>query len=239
MAGSGIGDGGLGDGTLKDAAVGAAKKAIGRKIAAAAAAAAVPLLLGGVAAIVAVGGSAGSLTTEKTETTVPVIGVVGNAEDWASGSGGNSNGNGNGNGGSSSDYTGEAQKLSEANSKQKAIVDACNSVGSPGGGLCAMWVSQVYEVAGVGYPGGNACNMYDDFCTSSDKNDLKVGMIVAVPSHTHTEAGSIYGHVAIYIGDGQVMDNIGYIRTISLDEWIDYYSTTYTVKWGFAASGVA
>lgn len=58
-------------------------------------------------------------------------------------------------------------------------------------------------------------------------------MIVAVASHGHTYMGSIYGHVAIYVGDGQVMDNVGYIRTWSLQKWIDYYSDRMPVRWGW------
>ena len=64
-------------------------------------------------------------------------------------------------------------------------------------------------------------------------------MIVAVPSWTGTAAGRTYGHVAIYIGDGQVMDNIGSIRTTSLDSWISTYGDTYPVRWGFAATVAA
>ena len=43
----------------------------------------------------------------------------------------------------------------------------------------------------------------------------------------------IYGHIGIYIGGGIVMDNIGYIRSISADEWISYYSTSVPVRWGW------
>lgn len=117
--------------------------------------------------------------------------------------------------------------------KTQKILDAAYNTGSPGGGLCAMWVSMVHDGAGLGYPGGNANDMYWNWCTSSDRSEIQPGMIIAVPSHTHTSAGSTYGHVGIYMGNGMVRDNIGYIRDISLDEWINYYSTTYTPKWGF------
>jgi hypothetical protein len=30
-----------------------------------------------------------------------------------------------------------------------------------------------------------------------------------------------------------MMDNIGYIRTISVNEWIRFYSTTVTPRWGW------
>ena len=43
---------------------------------------------------------------------------------------------------------------------QRRIVDAAYRTPSPGSGLCAMWVSQVFSRAGLGYPDGNACDMF-------------------------------------------------------------------------------
>lgn len=133
---------------------------------------------------------------------------------------------------------GSGQEYSASSEQQRAIADACRRVPSPGAGFCAMWVSRVYQAAGLGYPSGDACDMYDRFCSSADRSQLKVGMIVAVRSHPHTVAGRRYGHVGIYVGDGMVMDNVGYIRTISLDEWCGFYGATCEPRWGFAA-GVA
>jgi len=116
---------------------------------------------------------------------------------------------------------------------QARVVAACKSTGSPGAGLCAMWVSMVFSNAGYGYAGGNANDMYNWWTTSSNRADLKPGMIVAVSTHSHTSAGRIYGHIGIYIGNGIMMDNIGYIRTISVNEWVNYYSTTVTPRWGW------
>ena len=96
-----------------------------------------------------------------------------------------------------------------------------------------MWVSQVFSNAGYGYASGNACDMYNSWCTSSNRGDLKPGMIVAVSSHAHTSAGRIYGHIGIYVGGGVMMDNVGYIRTINVNEWISYYGTTVTPRWGW------
>lgn len=116
---------------------------------------------------------------------------------------------------------------------QQAVVNACHTTPSPGLGLCAMWVSQVFSNAGYGYASGNACDMYNAWCTSSNRGDLKPGMIVAVSSHAHTSAGRIYGHIGIYVGGGVMMDNVGYIRTINVNEWIAYYGTTVTPRWGW------
>lgn len=137
----------------------------------------------------------------------------------------------------SSGSSGVSGTISSGNtsSKGQAIVNACYQVGSPGSGLCAMWVSQVYSRAGYGYPGGNANNMYWNYCTSSNKGDLQPGMIIAVSTWTGTSAGRIYGHVGIYIGGGMVMHNVGSIQTMGLDAWINTYGTTVTPRWGWAA----
>ena len=87
--------------------------------------------------------------------------------------------------------------------------------------------------AGYGFVAGNANDMYAEFCYSSNRADLRPGMAVAVSTHPHTSAGRIYGHIGMYVGDGTVMDNIGYIRSISLDEWISYYGETVPVRWGW------
>lgn len=125
---------------------------------------------------------------------------------------------------------------SNMSEKGAAIVNACTSVGSPGRGLCAMWVSMVYQRAGLGYPGGNANNMYWNFCTSSDKGTLQPGMIIAVSTYSGgSSAGRTYGHVGIYIGNNTVMHNIGSIATQDLDSWISYYGNLVTPRWGWAA----
>lgn len=118
-------------------------------------------------------------------------------------------------------------------SLQSQIVSRCYSVPSPGAGLCSEWVSQVFYPVLGSYPNGDACDMFWNWCHSRDISQLKVGMIVAVPTHTHTSAGARWGHIAIYIGNGMVMDNIGYIRTTSLAWWLNYYHTTATPQWGW------
>ena len=120
-----------------------------------------------------------------------------------------------------------------ANPMQKKIVDLSRQVPSPGPGLCSEWIAQVYERAGFRNVHTDACDYYWDFCKYTDYSQLKVGMVIAVPSHIHTYMGRIYGHVCIYIGNNQVMDNVGNIRTLDMGYWLDYYSTTYKPKWGW------
>lgn len=94
-------------------------------------------------------------------------------------------------------------------SSQSQIVGRCYNVSSPGVGLCSEWVSEVFYPVLGSYPNGDACDMFWNWCHSRDISQLKVGMIVAVPTHTHTNAGARWGHIAIYVGNGMVMDNIG------------------------------
>lgn len=118
-------------------------------------------------------------------------------------------------------------------SSQSQIVGRCYNVPSPGVGLCSEWVSEVFYPVLGSYPNGDACDMFWNWCHSRDISQLKVGMIVAVPTHTHTNAGARWGHIAIYVGNGMVMDNVGYIRTTSLAWWLNYYHTTATPQWGW------
>ena len=120
-----------------------------------------------------------------------------------------------------------------ANPMQKKIVDLARQVPSPGPGLCSEWIADIYERAGFRNVHTDACDYYWDYCKFTAYSQLKVGMVIAVPSHTHTRMGSIYGHVCLYIGNNQVMDNVGQIRTLDMAYWLDYYSTSYKPKWGW------
>lgn len=117
--------------------------------------------------------------------------------------------------------------------RQAAVVSACSWVPSPGSGLCAAWVSDVFEAAGMGYPGGDARDYYWWWCVTSDLSELRPGMVVAVPTYPSEGLGAIYGHVAIYVGGGMVMENVGVIQATPIDTWIDWYSGTVTPRWGW------
>ena len=125
------------------------------------------------------------------------------------------------------------QPYALANPMQKKIVDIARQVPSPGPGLCSEWIADIYERAGFRNVHKDACDYYWDYCNYTDYSQLKVGMVIAVPSHTHTYMGGIYGHVCLYIGNNQVMDNVGRIRTLDIAYWLDYYSTSYKPKWGW------
>lgn len=136
-------------------------------------------------------------------------------------------------GGASHVTGGSGQAVAGADAQQR-VVNSCQVTPSPGYGLCAAWVSYVFNNAGLGWVPGNADDMYNAYCVSSNKDNLRVGMIIAVSSHSHTSAGQLYGHVGVYVGGNTVMDNVGYIRSINLDEWINYYGDTVTPRWGWA-----
>ena len=130
------------------------------------------------------------------------------------------------------------QIVAGASGSQQAVINACYTTPSPGGGLCAWWVEDVFERAGVGSWGGNACDLYNYYCFSSDTSAIQPGMIVAVSTYPSGGLGAIYGHVGIYIGNGLVMENIGFINTQGLDTWIASYSGSVTPRWGWMG-GVA
>lgn len=73
------------------------------------------------------------------------------------------------------------------------ISAALQQVGSPGANLCAAYVSNVYQAAGYGYVGGNANDMYYNCCTSTDTDELRNGMIIAVPTWNGDYMAYTYG----------------------------------------------
>lgn len=135
---------------------------------------------------------------------------------------------------------GGGQSYADALSWQKKIVDAAKVTPTAGQGYCAAWVTHVYQNAGLNAPGGNACCMYLNYCTSSNQEDLRVGMIIAIQESPTSQGiynnGHVgYGHVGVYIGDGMVMSNVGDIKTQTLQSWLDYYDGTngHVSKWGY------
>lgn len=127
-----------------------------------------------------------------------------------------------------------APQIAGASARQQTVVNMAYATPSPGQGWCAAWVTNVFRAAGVGYFGGNACDMCRSWCHSSNRNDLKVGMIIADVSHPGTgSAGLTYGHVGIYIGNNKVMSNEGPITVKSLDSFIRFYGAGTGCKWGW------
>ena len=129
---------------------------------------------------------------------------------------------------------GGAPQIAGATARQQAIVNMAYATPTPGQGLCAAWVSNVFRNAGYGFYGGNACDMCRSWCHSSNRNELKVGMIIADVSHPGTgSAGLTYGHVGIYIGNNKVMSNEGPITVKSLDAFVRFYGAGTGCRWGW------
>ena len=117
--------------------------------------------------------------------------------------------------------SGNGQDYKNATDKQKRIVDSAKSTPFCGSGYCATWTSNVYQNAGFTRPPGNGNTGYHDgWASDTNRANLKVGMIIS-GGGGHTDA--TYGHVGIYIGDNQVMDNITYLRTTSLDQFLSEF----------------
>ncbi len=114
-----------------------------------------------------------------------------------------------------------------------AIVKAAKEIGSPGADLCQKWVRLVYAKAGLGNASyATAYEAFKNNCVSTSKDNIPIGAAVY-----GTGSGSSAGHVGIYIGKDingipMVMDNIGFIRTQSLDEWIAWQEKNPTAITG-------
>lgn len=131
------------------------------------------------------------------------------------------------------DYWGEA--YSRASSLGKRIVAAARNTPSPEGNWCAKWVLEVYARLGIkDIKGGHASDLYYDWCTSSQCSDLKVGMVIAVPTHDYGGGnGRAYGHAGIYIGNNRVMHLERDLKVDTLNKWISTYGGRAQVRWGF------
>lgn len=128
------------------------------------------------------------------------------------------------------------EEIATSNEDQLAIVEVAKNSGNYGigteSGYCLAWVNDVYEAAGINVT--RKCCAYCSgylFGVSDDFSNVPIG--AAVYGESSTVAGRKYGHVGIYVGDGKVADNIGYVRVSRLDEWIQKYPNGC---WGWTSS---
>ena len=130
---------------------------------------------------------------------------------------------------------GDADHLARMGTRQRAVVESCPTTPFQGKGWCGAWVTEVFARAGEPTVTGNACDLYDAWCLSGDIDDLRPGMLVAVPSHPQSENGKIWGHVCVYVGDGMVWDNGSYsTRIMALGDWVAWFGASHQVRWGWA-----
>ena len=75
-------------------------------------------------------------------------------------------------------------------------------------GYCQAWVSDVYAAA-IGKDASKCCANHagEAWGVSDDWGDIQVGATV----YGYNGGNNPYGHVGIYIGDGKVAHNIGYV----------------------------
>lgn len=129
----------------------------------------------------------------------------------------------------------DEQSVADMSERQRSVVNACDVTPWPGKGLCAAWVSSVFVNAGEPAIGGDACDIARIWCTSDDLEELKPGMVIAVPTHSRTENGRIWGHVCIYVGNGMVRDSgADSTRWVTLGSWFAWYGTDESPRWGWA-----
>lgn len=131
--------------------------------------------------------------------------------------------------------SGGGEEYESASPRQRAVADSARTTPTPGVGWCARWVSQVLQGAGEPALHGNANDIFRTWCNSSDRSELKVGMVVG------EDTSSYYGHVGIYVGDGVIASSEsdygagkGAIVFRPVDEWIAIFGANGPVRWGWA-----
>ena len=124
---------------------------------------------------------------------------------------------GNTSGGAGESNTGTVNDGSMSD-RQAAVVNTAWSRGSAGYNLCATWVNYVFQQAlGFGVY-NNANDMVSAWCHYTDYSQLKPGMIIGCMRSPFGWAGATYGHIAIYVGNGQIRsDECGAIATYTID----------------------
>lgn len=109
---------------------------------------------------------------------------------------------------------------------QKAILQVIESNKAPTkAGYCQAWVADVYMYA-TGSRDSRCCAAHsgEAWGASTDWSKIQVGASV------YGYSGCVYGHVGIYIGNGLVAHNIGYLKIDSLETWVRAYDG---VCWGW------
>ena len=106
------------------------------------------------------------------------------------------------------------------NEQQKKIVAVATKYADYGilasSGYCQAWVADVYQVV-TGSRGSAHCALCaaDMWAVSSDFSQIPVGATV------YGYASNPFGHVGIYIGNGQVIHNLsGTVKVQSLENWV-------------------
>lgn len=128
----------------------------------------------------------------------------------------------------------EPQTLDDATVAQRNVVVRAHATPALAGEHCAGWVEAVMASYGLRLYAGDARELYERYCTSAETAELKVAMIVAVPSAPYTDAAARFGHIGLYVGGGEIMDcTEGKVRKLPLELWISNYGVAAEPRWGW------
>lgn len=121
--------------------------------------------------------------------------------------------------------TGGASSYADAGPEARKVADLARSNGGTRPctlNYCAAWVSGIFEAAGQGYIYGNAIDFWNNWSSSgsTSMDNIPVGAVVV--GSGYGSAGAIYGHVGIYLGDGMVASNIGYLEIATLEQHLSW-----------------
>lgn len=117
------------------------------------------------------------------------------------------------------------------------IIDATNRTAWPGKSLCAKWVDDVYDNAGVGAcRHASAYESAKHHMISTDRTAIPIGAAVY---GTGSGSSGPYGHIGIYIGDGKIIDSVGSGVKVwnSIDEWLSWQVDVLDGKQGWLGWG--
>ncbi|MBR3163161.1 MAG: C40 family peptidase [Clostridia bacterium] len=112
------------------------------------------------------------------------------------------------------------------------LVNAAKNTPATAAGHCLEWVDNVWDNAGIAPERLHcACCAKDAHCVSTDRTNIPIGASV-YSTGSGASGAHLYGHVGVYIGNGQVMDSVqGIVRTISLNEWAPSNDTNEHNAW--------
>ncbi len=111
-----------------------------------------------------------------------------------------------------------------ANEKQKKVALIASAASEYGiyasEGKCQKWVADIYaKVLGTRGHAASAIAAGRSWSVSKDWSTIQIGATV------YGTASNKYGHVGIYIGNGNVIHNLdGYVKTQSLESWVKQYN---------------
>ncbi len=130
------------------------------------------------------------------------------------------------------DWSGEYYVIRKSNRNLDRLMKTARTTRFAGTGWCAAWVCNVFDRSGLMRASrmAYASDYYRKYCTSSNRADLKPGMIV---TSRYSSTGGYAGHIGIYIGYGKVISNERSKTIISLDTFTARYGHGYPIRWGW------